>query len=192
VYTRLSSAHAGAPFDANGDIDIIREAWMQSQLVSVVQSAQANEEKSSLSIHVGTFNVNGKLPVEGVNLDSWLGIAHEDEKGDSAVIPPVPAVSPFEVPLPSDSDEPESVLQMKKDHQPPNVGDEPAKKPADVITLSFQELDLSTAALIYSTEKSREEAWAQAVLRSLNKSSPKGEPNYVKVGLPTQFVLGSI
>jgi hypothetical protein len=65
------------------------------------------------------------------------------------------------------------------------IGDVGASEspPSDIVALAFQELDLSTAALIYATEKSREEAWTQAVLRSLNKHSTKEEPTYTKVGL---------
>ena len=41
----------------------------------------------------------------------------------------------------------------------------------DLIVLGFQELDLSTGALLYSTETTREEAWYTAVLAGLGEKA---------------------
>lgn len=41
----------------------------------------------------------------------------------------------------------------------------------DIITLGFQELDLSTEALIYSTGTAREDAWCLAVFAALGEKA---------------------
>lgn len=42
----------------------------------------------------------------------------------------------------------------------------------DIFVLAFQELDLSTGALLYSTEATREDAWTTAIFAALGE---KGE-----------------
>lgn len=48
----------------------------------------------------------------------------------------------------------------------------------DVFVLGFQELDLSTEALIYSLGTAREDAWVRATFASLGEKAEK----YEKVG----------
>lgn len=57
----------------------------------------------------------------------------------------------------------------------------------DVFVLGFQELDLSTEALVYSTGTAKEDAWCMAVFAALGEW---GE-HYVKVtfGLPCDLSL---
>lgn len=45
----------------------------------------------------------------------------------------------------------------------------------DMLVLGFQELDLSTEALIYSTSTAREEAWTLAVFAALGEKAVKYE-----------------
>jgi hypothetical protein len=182
LYSHLSPSHAASTSDSMGDIDAIRDAWVRSQVVSLSTPTNSDHtEKSTLNIHVGTFNVNGKLPAEGTNLDSWLGIGHTSR--DRLVLPPVPAVSPLEVPLLSSGGDQESGTEGSLEFKLRGVSSTLETSPLDIIVLAFQELDLSTAALIYATEKSREEAWTQVVLRSLNNHSWKEQPAYTKVSL---------
>lgn len=55
-------------------------------------------------------------------------------------------------------------------------GDQPLP---DVLVFGFQELDLSTEALIYSTTTAKEEAWCDAIVESMADQAS----NYVKVCL---------
>jgi len=45
----------------------------------------------------------------------------------------------------------------------------------DVLALGFQELDLSTEALIYSSNTIREDAWTVAILAALGEKAVKYE-----------------
>jgi inositol polyphosphate 5-phosphatase INPP5B/F len=49
------------------------------------------------------------------------------------------------------------------------------KEDPDLIVLGFQELDLSTGALLYSTETTREDAWFNAVLAGLGEKAVQYE-----------------
>jgi hypothetical protein len=188
LYTRLSPARAGAPGDAAADMDAIRDAWIRARVVSKL-GLDADDAKEfhlydQLSIHAGTFNVNGKLPHDSTDLSLWLGQAKQE-----STIPPMPAVSPLEVPLPSDDDLSSTPTQegsklsastSTKSHK--KASSYFPKRLADIIALGFQELDLSTTALIYATDKSREEAWSKIVLRTLNSGSSASKDGvYVKV-----------
>ena len=53
-----------------------------------------------------------------------------------------------------------------------------------MFVLGFQELDLSTEALLYSTRTTREDAWCAAVLAGLGEKAA----GYRKVGIPIDLV----
>jgi len=55
----------------------------------------------------------------------------------------------------------------------------------DILVLGFQELDLSTEALLYSTNTAREDAWCSAVFAGLGEKRSQ----YVKVRYPRNFGL---
>jgi inositol polyphosphate 5-phosphatase INPP5B/F len=55
----------------------------------------------------------------------------------------------------------------------------------DILVLGFQELDLSTEALLYSTNTAREDAWCLAVFAGLGEKRSQ----YVKVRYPRNFGL---
>lgn len=57
----------------------------------------------------------------------------------------------------------------------------------DLLVLGFQELDLSTEALIYSTGTLREDAWCLAVLAALGEKAV----NYEKANLVHFYCLHS-
>lgn len=48
----------------------------------------------------------------------------------------------------------------------------------DMYIFGFQELDLTTSALLYSTSKELEDKWTEAIMTSLGDAAGK----YVKVG----------
>lgn len=52
---------------------------------------------------------------------------------------------------------------------------DPEDRDPDVLVLGFQELDLSTEALIYSLGTAREDAWCRAVFASLGEKAEKYE-----------------
>ncbi len=54
-------------------------------------------------------------------------------------------------------------------HTPPDVPEDPSDP--DMLVLGFQELDLSTEALLYSTTTAREEAWCMAVFAGLGEKA---------------------
>jgi inositol polyphosphate 5-phosphatase INPP5B/F len=142
-------------------------------------------------IRIGTFNVNGKLPSDDLDLISWVTGRPTISASDlSKALPPLPDISPFTVPA-------IDPLAAHGDIAPPASTIVPLAEPAniplptspsfasdsvtndgvpDILVFGFQELDLSTAALIYATQTSREDAWARAIMSSLKDVGP-----YVKV-----------
>ncbi|EKM78327.1 hypothetical protein AGABI1DRAFT_101055 [Agaricus bisporus var. burnettii JB137-S8] len=118
---RLSPASAGFSGNDNADIRLIRDEWVRDRARSL-----SRQGKRKLSLRLGTFNVNGKLPSQ--DLSSWI-------QGVSTSIA-----------------EP--------------VNNDPGP---DVLALGFQELDLSTEALIYSVGSAREDAWTMAIKAALGE-----------------------
>ena len=60
------------------------------------------------------------------------------------------------------------------DEQASRVDNDDPEDP-DMLVLGFQELDLSTEALIYSTSTAREEAWTLAIFASLGEKAVRYE-----------------
>ncbi|CAE6438630.1 unnamed protein product [Rhizoctonia solani] len=110
----LSPAWAGQPGNQDADVVLLRQRWLNEQLV---QQDSELKHVRDLSIRVGTFNVNGQDPIE--SLRSWLC--------------------------------------------PPGA----TTATSDLIVLGFQELDLSTEALLISTTTLREDIWCEALMRDL-------------------------
>ena len=52
---------------------------------------------------------------------------------------------------------------------PPDVAEDPSDP--DILVLGFQELDLSTEALLYSTKTAREDAWCTAIFAGLGEKA---------------------
>jgi inositol polyphosphate 5-phosphatase INPP5B/F len=103
-------------------------------------------------------------------------------------IPPLPDVSPFKVDDPTTSPlgalDPQNTSGDSEDSAKPisfshssNVAFELDKASVatqidpDLIVVGFQELDLSTGALLYSTETTREDAWFTAVMAGLGEKA---------------------
>lgn len=121
---------------------------------------------------MGTFNVNDKMPTQ--DLSSWVrvGLSNATEK----VIPPLKKISPL------------SLGDFEKEYFAPSSAQllrgestraaEEVQDP-DILVLGFQELDLSTEALLYSTKTLREEAWTSAIFAGLGEKAEI----YEKVGI---------
>lgn len=90
---RLSPASAGIPGDDNADIQVIRDEWVRNKARSLAQQARRR-----LSLRLGTFNVNGKMPSQ--DLSSWIqgtrvSGAELEKTGGSPFIPPLKATPPI-------------------------------------------------------------------------------------------------
>ncbi|KAF8909683.1 Endonuclease/exonuclease/phosphatase [Gymnopilus junonius] len=147
---RLSPASAGFMSDDQSDAQLIRDDWTE----------------------VGTFNVNGKMPSQ--DLSAWVQPAYAPPVKNVSPISLVEvARNPFDWILrrPNAAAEPE---KEEPDETPLRVDTDDLDNP-DMLVLGFQELDLSTEALIYSTNTVREDAWSLAVFASLGEKAVKYE-----------------
>ncbi|KAJ7285002.1 DNase I-like protein [Mycena rebaudengoi] len=161
LHTRLSRAFAGEMGDDFSDIVRIRDEWLRSRVrESSIKGTQ------SLSVRIGTFNVNGNLPSQ--DLSSWVrGETGTSDSTMSKLIPPLPDISPLsmgEVKNPFDPTVPTAPSQSALDEKTVDTNTEP-----DLLVLGFQELDLSTEALIYSTSTFKEDAWCTAIFAALGE-----------------------
>ncbi|KII91616.1 hypothetical protein PLICRDRAFT_514320 [Plicaturopsis crispa FD-325 SS-3] len=169
LHTRLSPAGAGLPGDDVGDIGIVRDEWMRARARA---ECGKGRDHSGLRVRIGTFNVNGKVPSQ--DLAPWV----QGQFGKSADgrLPPLRAVSPLSFReftrtspaavethnSPSLAPHPAAVTPEAKSYFPDDAD-------PDVLVLGFQELDLSTEALLYSSSTTREDAWCTAVFAGLGE-----------------------
>ncbi|KAI0943540.1 hypothetical protein AcW1_002679 [Taiwanofungus camphoratus] len=199
LHTRLSPASAGLPGDDASDIAAIREDWVRKRITE--ELVASCNETSSLRIRIGTFNVNGKLPSQDLSawvrgrLDGpelipplkeisplSLGeIPHnaaehnpEDDRSarlNSAVISDdtftaFSAVRTLSSSRVSAITESTSTSNLDTREGVPEDPTDP-----DLLVLAFQELDLSTEALLYSTKTVREDAWCMAAFAGLGEKA---------------------
>ncbi|KAI0061131.1 DNase I-like protein [Artomyces pyxidatus] len=162
AHHRLSSGCAGLPGDEIADFMTLRDEWLYTKAQHTVQRDPARQ---GLRVRVGTFNVNGKMPSQ--DLSAWIGGLSGDEQVQDEwkhLIPPIKEISPL------------SLGESGKTI--PETGPATAEPPIhgsadpDLFVLAFQELDLSTEALLYSTKTTRKDAWTTAVIAALGD---KGE-----------------
>ncbi|PPR03410.1 hypothetical protein CVT24_012705 [Panaeolus cyanescens] len=166
---RLSSVSAGLMGDDHQDIQIFRD-----------------------EIRIGTFNVNGKMPSQ--DLSAWIQGTREapllstaDPKGREPTLSP-PANSNKTPPSRSGMfGNPFDWLSWKPRSSPSTPESENVAEPVpsrvdmedeedpDMLVLGFQELDLSTEALLYSTSTAREDAWCLAIFAALGEKAVKYE-----------------
>ena len=159
---RLSTNYAGFSGDDAMDIKIIRDEWIRSKTRSL-----ARKGTGSLSLRIGTFNVNGKMPTQ--DLSSWVQgttASTSDAPKDTASSPRIENRSPSSSRFPQFTLN--STTSSFSNAERTSVG-------PDVIILGFQELDLSTEALIYSTGTAREDAWYLAVFAALGEKAAQYE-----------------
>ncbi|KAF6751635.1 DNase I-like protein [Ephemerocybe angulata] len=169
---RLSTSSAGQPGDDHADIRTVRDEWVRAQA-----RRTSTTGKRSIKLRLGTFNVNGKLPSQ--DLASWVQGTQAESQAAAAVpvLPPVKNMSPLS--LGEIVRNPFDLLKrgQSSSHPQPQTIDpvDPEDADPDVIVLGFQELDLSTEALIYSLGTAREDAWCRAVFASLGEKAEKYE-----------------
>ncbi|KAF8888850.1 Endonuclease/exonuclease/phosphatase [Infundibulicybe gibba] len=178
-HERLSSASAGFPGNGISDIHLLRDEWIHTRARS-----RACRGKHGLRIRVGSFNVNGQLPSQ--DLSVW--VRGSRPAAGNPIIPPLKQVSPLSLgEVASDPLEkvqaPAGTGETKNDRAPSLASVSTLVNPTDpsdasqtdmdpdVFVLGFQELDLSTEALIYSTSTTREDAWCMAVFASLGEKA---------------------
>jgi len=157
LYKRFSLATAGTAGNEVADLKLIKLDWVRRKAREVSQRGQRR-----LKIRLGTFNVNGKLPSQ--DLSTWLGtMAHTSTSpiGDVTALSSEGIVKDTrEADLMSSPASRDGVHEI--DHLDPDPY-------PDMFVLGFQELDLSTEALIYSTNTLREDAWCRAVFAALGE-----------------------
>ncbi|KAF7986043.1 hypothetical protein HWV62_41408 [Athelia sp. TMB] len=175
LHARLSAPPAGEPVNDLANVKLVREDWVRSRAVA----EQEVKGRIDVRIRVGTFNVNGKMPSQ--DLAPWiLGpqiFSPQPEKNprpsllrrseademlhecDAGFLPPLRRLSSFSIddinPNSNKSNPMEQKLDPEKEATP------------DILVLGFQEVDLSTEALLYSTSTLREDAWCNGVLAGL-------------------------
>ncbi|KAF9255983.1 DNase I-like protein [Marasmius fiardii PR-910] len=190
LHTRLSDASAGIAGDDSDDLLYIREEWVRTRAREGCRKGRVK-----LKVRIGTFNVNGKMPSQ--DLATWVNgrsVSSKYSDRGGSTLPPVKEVSPLSIgdldknPLdeandrnrassPTTTVESESSTLNEHPNPPTDAGSTPgidasALDDPDVMVFGFQELDLSTEALIYSTSTTREDAWCMAIFAALGE---KGE-----------------
>ncbi|KAF8152980.1 DNase I-like protein [Crassisporium funariophilum] len=176
---RLSPACAGLTGDDHADVQLIRDDWILTKARDM-----SRKERRRLSLRLGTFNVNGKMPSQ--DLSAWIqGVKPILEVDDgSPSLPPMQSVSPLSLgevlrnPFDRISRKAKSLTsQHGKDdfEKSPSRVDEDDPGDPDMLVLGFQELDLSTEALLYSTSTAREDAWCLAIFAALGEKAVKYE-----------------
>lgn len=114
-------------------------------------------------LRVGTFNVNGKPPLE--DLAAWT----RGPESFASKLPPLQNLSPLSIGL---SERPPSDLRRASSSNASSLDRDP-----DIFVFGFQELDLSTEALLYSTSTIKEDSWTAAIFASLGSKASQ----YTKV-----------
>ncbi|EAU84020.2 hypothetical protein CC1G_11458 [Coprinopsis cinerea okayama7 len=174
LHERLSPASAGQPGDDYADLHLMRDEWVRAEARRSCISG-----RQSLRLRIGTFNVNGKLPSQ--DLSSWI------QGPPSTSLPKIEAVSPLSlsevIGNPFDKQRTSKFQSVKLTKAEPV---DPDDMDPEILVWGFQELDLSTEALIYSTSTAREDAWCTAILAALGEKRDK----YEKVGF-TAITLAS-
>ncbi|KAK2460857.1 hypothetical protein APHAL10511_007327 [Amanita phalloides] len=164
---RLSPSSAGFPGDDVADLRLIRDFWIRGK-------AQELSLKGaySMSIRIGTFNVNGRLPSQ--DLSTWVG-------GSTTIENELSSLSIYDDKTLDAKPVAKSVLttMTREGTSGPVIslgcasGD--SDSGPDLLVLGFQELDHSAEAYIYSTNVAREEAWITAVIAALGEKGPHYE-----------------
>ncbi|KAG6842849.1 hypothetical protein H0H93_003184, partial [Arthromyces matolae] len=134
------------------------EAWIRSRARETSSSGQ-----HKLKIRIGTFNVNGKLPSQ--DLSQWVAGQTSPDSSAPTLTPP---------PEKNSTDEDRNVDDHVKEASGASSTSTTSVRSdldtdPDLLVLGFQELDLSTEALVYSLGSAREDAWCQAVLAALGE-----------------------
>ncbi|PPQ69978.1 hypothetical protein CVT25_001530 [Psilocybe cyanescens] len=200
---RLSPACAGLMGDDHTDAQVIRDEWIRAKSR---WEARKQHGGRKLTLRLGTFNVNGKMPSQ--DLSAWIqGNSSTKTRPDkfevdvtggggiAPSLPPLKTVSPISMgdagmnpfnwvsgnattsqPNLTSTSTSTSIDSDGNDVPiPASLPVDPSDPDPDLFVLGFQELDLSTEALIYSTGTMREDAWCNAVFASLGEKGEKYE-----------------
>ncbi|KIJ42241.1 hypothetical protein M422DRAFT_780052 [Sphaerobolus stellatus SS14] len=188
---KLSEASAGMPVDEDGDIINLRDQWVYERLL---EHKEEYSSQRSISLRIGTFNVNGKLPSQ--SLASWVlgrtkkvsldenspkqptmptdekdSIEHESHPiSDSASVVTSTSFSK------SALNTPDAHTLTSSFPSTPGLLEDPSEL-SDIFVFGFQEVDLSTEGLLYRASSTRDDAWTAAIFQALGKASD----NYVKL-----------
>ncbi|KAF8128623.1 DNase I-like protein [Boletus edulis] len=156
LLARLSRAIAGLPGDDVSDISIVRRDWIEQ--VAAKEASGGNVKH--LKIRLGTFNVNGKAPSQ--DLYPWIRSSGSESQPKPGWISPL-KLSPFEF-----SSDPFH-QELRENNLLTATADLQALGDPDVLVLGFQELDLSTEALLYTTSTLKEDEWLTAIFAGLGE-----------------------
>ncbi|KAL1720460.1 hypothetical protein EV715DRAFT_289427 [Schizophyllum commune] len=186
--SRLSPASAGMPGDDVSDISTLRDDWLRRE------SRRASlKGKCRLNIRIGTFNVNGKNPTQ--DLSTWVRPSSKETKRSIATLPPIEGVSPLSLgevtrnpiedagaagteslsPPSAPSISGTTVVEEPAPMKDAAIPADPESSETDLLVFGFQELDLSTEALLYSTSTAKEEAWLKAIFAALGEEGDNYE-----------------
>ncbi|KAI6145171.1 DNase I-like protein [Pisolithus tinctorius] len=160
LHERLSKATAGLPGNDLRDISTVRDEWIRK-----ASTAKATVGTKSLRLRLGSFNVNGKIPSQ--DLSPWLrGVAAKKSTGQPWISPlePLSPLGPLCDLLPEEKDEDDLLTKSSANATPEMKGVDP-----DIFVLGFQELDMSTEALLYATSPIKEEMWTTAIFAGLGE-----------------------
>ncbi|KAJ7118421.1 DNase I-like protein [Mycena crocata] len=180
LHTRLSAAFAGEAGDDFSDIVRIRDEWIRAKVRD-----GGRRGRRELRIRIGSFNVNGNLPSQ--DLSSWIRgtststSASTTKTAEDKYLPSLKEVSPFSVAEPKNpfddpsaesASAPVSAPAPASSQDPAHTLDptvDAADSSPDLLVLGFQEMDLSTEALLYATSTVKEEAWCTAAFAALGE-----------------------
>ncbi|KAG2134783.1 DNase I-like protein [Suillus clintonianus] len=163
LHTRLSPASAGLPGDDAADIDIVREHWIYNKAIEEASTGSS----ARLLIRTGTFNINGKTPSQ--DLSPWLRPTKRNSE-ISGWISPLKSISPLNMlsdPIDEQVASSLGASSVRLAHE--SLNNEALASDPDLFVLGFQELDLSTEALLYGTSTVKEDTWVEAIFAGLGE-----------------------
>ncbi|KAL5507754.1 hypothetical protein ACEPAH_5372 [Sanghuangporus vaninii] len=155
----LSASVAGQPGDEDADLLLIIDDWLRSQ---VEKDKDVFIQEHPIRIRLGTFNVNGKTPSQ--DLAPWVRPQHS-KQAEKLFLPPLKDISPISLSSFTASDYLSAQSSTSRDELPLC---DPEGEP-DIYVLGFQELDLSTEALLISYNTIREDMWVEAIFAALGE-----------------------
>ncbi|KAF8351983.1 DNase I-like protein [Amanita rubescens] len=169
---RLSTSSAGFPGDDVADLRIVRDHWIRTKAQEL-----ALKGTYGISVRIGTFNVNGRLPSQ--DLSSWIGGATFSTIKKEFSSLSIYDDKTLEGAASGTSSDTIGENEKSKSSGPAlsSRGNEPGDPDPgpDLLVLGFQELDHSAEAYIYSTNVAKEEAWCTAVQAALGERGPQYE-----------------
>ncbi|KAM5546090.1 hypothetical protein V8D89_000216 [Ganoderma adspersum] len=200
VHARLSPASAGLPGDDLSDIEAIREEWLRKRVRDEL-FAPAEKTELKIRIGTFNVNgnlpsqdlsawVRGQTgtvqaasgPVSPLEETASLLPTKDpknlaEERPDPGNVTPPDDTLPDSSSIATSSDTAASVAtstdvaseETAVSDPPPDVAEDPSDP--DILVLGFQELDLSTEALLYSTKTAREDAWCTAIFAGLGEKA---------------------